>query len=265
MRNWLVIQLAAPLGSFGELAGASRRGGRERPGKGALLGLVGAALGVRRDDVAGQTALAQGYEVAVRTLRSGAILHDFHTVQSLPRPHRAATRRDALSQKHALATSISTREYRQDPLFEAAFAAKPGARWSLEAVRDALKKPVFTVYLGRKSCPLAAPLDPRLVAAPTPIEAFEVAEKARPDDWSTLISPAFPAPQPIEIAIESESDQDMEATTRPRRRRRDQPRDRIGWHFEEREEIVIALPRADSADANARPPNGDADREAETS
>lgn len=245
MRDWLVIQLVAPLGAFGELAGTSMRGGRERPGKAALLGLLGAALGVRRDDADGQRALAMGYEVAVRTLRRGAPLRDFHTVQSLPRPNRAATRRDALAQKHALSTAITYREYRQDPLFEAAFAVKDGARWSLDTLRASLERPVFTLYLGRKSCPLAAPLAPRLVENMAgPIEAFEAAAEKRPDDWSTLVAGAAEAPEAVEIALERESAQLYSSLPRLRARRRDAPRDRTSWHFEERDEIVIALDAA---------------------
>ena len=51
-----------------------------------------------------------------------------------------------------------------------------GARFHLGPVltrlQQALLRPVFALYLGRKSCPLAAPLAPRIVAAPTPQEAL---------------------------------------------------------------------------------------------
>ena len=92
--KFLIMTLIAPMASFGELSGHERRPSRERPGKAAIMGLIGAALGIRRDDKAGQDALAFGYDVAVRVEAPGTVMPDFHTArryrqQGLKNPTRA--------------------------------------------------------------------------------------------------------------------------------------------------------------------------------
>jgi CRISPR system Cascade subunit CasD len=57
-------------------------------------------------------------------------------------------------------TAITLRDYRTGPLFGVAVT---GA--GLEPLAIALNAPVFTLYLGRKSCPLAAPPGARVVQA----------------------------------------------------------------------------------------------------
>ena len=247
MRDWLVIQLAAPLASFGEIAGNVRRGGRERPGKAALMGLIGAALGVRREDATGQTALAEGYDAAVRSWRDGEILQDYHTIQSLPRGRRARSRADALAQRGELATSITLREYRCDVLHEAAFAAREGARWSAAEIAEALLRPVFALWLGRTSCPLGAPLAPRVVSAATPEAAFIAASRLLHADGAASLGLGADE-SPIRLAVEANervvlADRDVTAV-----RRRDVPVDRTTWRFTEREELVYT-PSSETGEA----------------
>ena len=92
--QFLVFQLQAPLAAWGDVAVGEYRGSREHPGASALIGLLGAALGVRRDDEAGHAALRDGYGFAVGTVATGHLLRDYHTAQvpgrsSLTgRPHR---------------------------------------------------------------------------------------------------------------------------------------------------------------------------------
>src|SRR6516225_7569004 len=101
--NWLVVLIAAPLASFSEEPGNTRRGSADRPTRSALLGLAGAALGVERADRARQEALATSFLTATRTLEAGAPLSDFHTFQSLPAARGAvATRADALARRSDL-------------------------------------------------------------------------------------------------------------------------------------------------------------------
>lgn len=240
MRAWLVIQLAAPLASMGELAGNKWRGGRERPGKGALIGLLGVALGVRREDEEGQRALVEGYDVATRTLDAGRILQDYHTFQSLPRGKPASTRADALADRQALETSITVREYRQDVVFEAAFSARGAARWSLTELEEALRAPCFMPYFGRRACPLALPLDPRIVEADGPLQAFDRAALMRPEAWAELVSTG-PAPEPQSAGVEATERERYASLGFQSQRRRDLPVDRGGWHFAEREELVVPI------------------------
>ncbi|HMR71125.1 MAG TPA: type I-E CRISPR-associated protein Cas5/CasD, partial [Rubrivivax sp.] len=116
--QFLVFQLVAPMAAWGDVAVGQYRGSRDAPGESALLGLLAAALGIRRDDEAAHAALRDGYAFAVGTVDPGSLLRDYHTAQ-VPsrgdlkgRPHR--TRRDELAMpKHALNTILSARDYRQ--------------------------------------------------------------------------------------------------------------------------------------------------------
>ena len=168
--QFLVFQLQAALASWGEVAVGEYRGSREYPGASALIGLLGAALGVRRDDEPAHAALRDGYGFAVGVVTAGQLLRDYHTAQvpgrsSLKgRPHQ--TRRDELSvPKHELNTILSTRDYRQNAAWAVAVQALPDAPHALADLMQALREPRFVLYLGRKCCPPAAPLAPQITDA----------------------------------------------------------------------------------------------------
>jgi CRISPR system Cascade subunit CasD len=174
---FLVFQLRAPLASWGEPAVGEYRGSHGYPGESALLGLLGAALGVRREDEAAHAALRQGYGFAVGVQSTGKLLRDYHTAQvpgrvSLKgRPH--ASRRDELRvPKDELNTILSTRDYRQNAACLVAVQPGKEAPYTLDALAEALKKPRFVLYFGRKSCPPAVPLYPQVIEAPSALEAI---------------------------------------------------------------------------------------------
>jgi len=168
--DFLVFQLIAPLAAWGDVAVGQYRGSRDAPGESALVGLLAAALGIRRDDEEAHTGLRDGYAFAVGTIAGGSLLRDYHTAQ-VPsrsdlkgRPHR--TRRDELAvPKHQLNTILSTRDYRQGGEWVIAVQALSAAPHDLAVLERALREPRFVLYLGRKSCPPAAPLAPQVVDA----------------------------------------------------------------------------------------------------
>ncbi|MGB0440277.1 MAG: type I-E CRISPR-associated protein Cas5/CasD [Paracoccaceae bacterium] len=163
MTQWLVFGLSATLASMGDLAGHERRGSLMWPGRSAVIGLMGAALGLRRtDDFTRLDALG----VAVAVFDTGTPLRDFHTVQSVPSAvaKRPQSRPDAIAQAgQRLNTTLTLRDYRAGVLYGVAVS---GAEETLEDVAKALMSPVFHLYLGRKACPLSAPPTPVRVAAP---------------------------------------------------------------------------------------------------
>ena len=73
----LLLRLAAPLQSWGRVKFETRKTNRE-PTKSGVIGLLAAALGLRRDDAAGLARL-NGLHFAVRADREGSLLVDFHT------------------------------------------------------------------------------------------------------------------------------------------------------------------------------------------
>lgn len=175
----LIFQLQGPLSSWGEPAVGEYRPSAEHPSQSAIQGLLAAALGIVRDDDAGQAALLASYRMAVGVLSTGRLLRDYHTAQApsradlKKRPH--ATRRDELAlPKYDLNTILSTRDYRQDASALVALQTCDGAGHTLEQIATALRRPKFSLYLGRKSCPLAAPLHPVLLDAATINDAMTV-------------------------------------------------------------------------------------------
>ena len=77
----LLFRLYGPLASWGEIAVGESRHSANYPSKSAILGLVGAALGIERGDEAQQTSLQNGYQVAVEVFSTGQLLRDYHTAQ----------------------------------------------------------------------------------------------------------------------------------------------------------------------------------------
>ncbi|WP_148862250.1 type I-E CRISPR-associated protein Cas5/CasD [Marinobacter fonticola] len=164
----LVFQLYGPMASWGTPAVGEQRPSSDHPGRSALIGLLAAALGIRRDESAAQEALVGSVRFAVKQVAPGRIIRDFHTVQVPKRDKKAryATRKDEMALSgDRLNTIISRREYRCDGLWYIAVTLTGSSDWSLQDLEAALRRPRFTLYLGRKSCPLAVPLAPRIVQA----------------------------------------------------------------------------------------------------
>ena len=162
----LLFTLYAPMCSLGEIAVGERRMGWARPGRSAVLGLVAAALGVDRGDDDSHRALEEGLYYAVRTDAPGHPFTDYHTTQA-PTAKRGlsfGTRREELAAED-LNTVPSSREWRSDACFTAALWLRPGGTVDLDKIDAALRRPRFTLYLGRKSAPLGLPLDPQIVEA----------------------------------------------------------------------------------------------------
>lgn len=167
MQRFVIFGLTASLGAMGELAGHERRGALPWPGRSAVIGLMGAALGIRRD---GDFSALEALEVTLGLYDSGTPLRDYHTIETVPSAVVKApnSRPEALRAARGRSnTSITLRDYRCGALFGVAVT---GA--GLEALASALNAPVFTLYLGRKSCPLAAPPGARLVEAEGPEQAL---------------------------------------------------------------------------------------------
>jgi CRISPR system Cascade subunit CasD len=164
------------MAAWGEVAVGELRDSAPHPTRSALLGLLAAARGIRREQEAESERLARSLRFAVRLESLGVPLADYHTVQVAPRRRGqvVATRADQLrGARDDLQTILSRREYRCDALYVVAtWQEAPDAAWTLDALAAALEQPVFPLYLGRKSCPPALPLTPRLVDAGSAAEAF---------------------------------------------------------------------------------------------
>ena len=100
----LLLRLAAPLQSWGADSKFETRKTNREPTKSGVIGLLAAALGLRRDDAAGLARL-NGLHFAVRADREGSLLVDFHT----------ANREE--DRKKGKAPYVTYRHYLQDAVF----------------------------------------------------------------------------------------------------------------------------------------------------
>jgi CRISPR system Cascade subunit CasD len=168
MQNILVFRLYGPMAAWGEIAVGEVRRSATYPGRSAILGLISAAIGIMREENDTLSSLYTGYDVAVKVQGVGTLLKDYHTVQVPDSTGKQtyATRRDEIVQgKERLGTILTSREYHCDALCIVALRARPGAPYSIDELRKKLIRPEFVLYLGRKSCPIAAPVHPQIIDA----------------------------------------------------------------------------------------------------
>jgi CRISPR system Cascade subunit CasD len=239
MREHLVFLLHAPLGSMGGVAVGEQRAGFDRPGKSAILGLIAAGLGLDRSDEAAHAALADGYGLGLGEITSGRLLFDYHTAQMPPqrKNRRFATRREELSVDD-VGTILSVREYRTDPAYLVVLWGREAPRWPLGHFVDALKRPHFTLYFGRKACPLGVPLDPRLVEADDPQRAMLQYLTGRTPEQAKLLHDLRLDGAPSILAFDIDGASDRSRTLRIERRR-DALESRRRWQFGLRSEALV--------------------------
>ena len=137
--------------------GAALRPTDMTPTWSAIVGLVSAALGWKRDDDR-IAQFALNYAMAIQVIEAGSRLMDYQTIQSPERSQsdrrRARTRADELS-VDTIHTTITRREYVTGadydflllPVVDAPVIAPP-------EIAHALRNPYFPLYIGRRSCPV---------------------------------------------------------------------------------------------------------------
>lgn len=166
--EYLLFRLYGPLVSWGSIAVGQERPSDAHPSKSALLGLLAAAMGVKRDQETTHQQMAAAYCFAIRVDSAGVMLSDYHTAQVPPERRKTVyyTRRDELN-ADTINTILSSREYRCDALYTIACWVQDNHEppFPLNDLAAGLHKPRFTLYLGRKSCPLALPVQASVIAA----------------------------------------------------------------------------------------------------
>lgn len=151
----LTINLAGPLQAYGNEASFSRRTSYLAPSKSAVLGMIAAALGYRRDD--SRISQLSELQMAVRVDQPGRTMTDFQTVEYDPKRPR----------------SLSYRDYLQDAVFVVAISGDDG---QIDRIHNALHHPKFQPYLGRRSNVPAGPLKTRIFPDQNPVETLKTYE-----------------------------------------------------------------------------------------
>jgi CRISPR system Cascade subunit CasD len=180
MPEFLLIKLHGPMQAWGEHTFEGLRPSANFPTRSGLLGLLGACLGIMRNDRARLQALSDSVGFAVRvdkrrlvkkdgTLRPLRMMKvtDYHTVKNAREDYSGLKSHDTIQ---------TWREYLYDAEFTAAIWKYPGAEISLDDIEKALKTPLFTPYLGRRSCPLARPLLQSRLATTDVVAALKTVE-----------------------------------------------------------------------------------------
>ena len=130
----LLLRLAAPLQSWGSSSKFEIRTTEKMPTKSGVVGMIAAALGLRRNaDLSKLVALTFG----VRADREGEDITDFHMAHS------------------EKSSYVTYRHYLSDAVFLAGLEGEEGFLKELEA---ALQNPRFPLFLGRRSCPPTLPV-----------------------------------------------------------------------------------------------------------
>lgn len=242
MAEILFFQLVAPFASFGTIAVGERRETALYPAHSALAGLLAAALGMERSapEIDGFTA---NLGFAIRVDKVGAPTADYHTAQTPPartgkdKGRGWHSRRDELSGK--VNTILSRRDYCSDCRFTIAVVGRGVSvpETSLAALAQHLRRPLFTLYLGRKSCPLGAPPDPHIIDRGMLVDGFTAYDTVRAQKPSSIGDRLVLDPVFVTHGLVSEAD-----ITR-RQSRRDQVASRAAWRFDLREEYETTVPR----------------------
>ena len=231
----LIFRLYGPMASWGDIAVGERRPSGMRPSKSAIMGLIAAALGVRRHEEDAHTDLTQRYGIAVRLDAPGELLRDYHTTQT-PGTEKGVvyhTRTEETSAQ-GLNTILSQRDYRTDAYCTVAVWVKSdNPPYPLSALMAALQRPKFVLYLGRKSCPPALPLQPRIAQTDTLKSAFE--QMVFNDPVTDLFSNVPHVDYTWEDHPKPGFQPDMSYT------RRDEVSSRRRWQFMERREYYTAV------------------------
>jgi CRISPR system Cascade subunit CasD len=251
MTAFLLATLYAPMASWGDITVGERRTSWDRPSRSAVLGLIGAALGIDRQDQDGHDALDAGYGVAVRVDAPGRVMVDYQTAQTLRqseiRRARPRTRRDMLrhgERVHDLETILSWREVRVDAAYTLGLWARDDARWTLATFADALRAPVFQLYAGRKAHPLAWPLQPEVVEAPTLVTALAIRPAMGGDKcFARLRAPAGAA----SVSCDYDATLDHGLVGGRLEIRRDAAPHRTRWQFAERRVLTGRMSAPDPA------------------
>ncbi|MDE1145775.1 MAG: type I-E CRISPR-associated protein Cas5/CasD [Azospirillaceae bacterium] len=250
-RDFLVFRLQGPMAAWGAVAVGERRPTWDLPSKSAVLGLVAAGLGLTRGDAPGHAALEAGLGFAVRQDAAGRPLRDYHTAQA-PKARRNAqwrTRRDELAgDKDDLNTVLSERLYRLEAAATVALWRRgdAGAAPALPDLAAGLVRPRYTLFLGRKSCPLGRPPRPRTVAADGLLAAFSAYDAAEGAAglhlplWLNRGRPPADAPRDVwfewHAGLAAEESQVLAGDDGQHRQRRDAVADRARWQFTDRRE-----------------------------
>ncbi|WP_314908925.1 type I-E CRISPR-associated protein Cas5/CasD [Oribacterium asaccharolyticum] len=138
MMKTILLKLSGPLQSYGTSSYFQTRYTDYYPSKSAVLGLLAACLGYRRDEEEKLRELST-LKFAVRIDQQGGLLKDYHI---------AITDKEIVEIPQ---TYVTNRYYLEDALFVVALS---GMNELIDTLIEAIKSPYFQPFMGRRSLPV---------------------------------------------------------------------------------------------------------------
>lgn len=190
MQSYLILKLQGAMQAYGGHTYEDYRPSLIFPTHSAVVGLLGACLGLRRQQTEQLNALSDSFDLTVlahaRAVENRHLQKPFKQAATALRPrfvtlHKMTDYHTVLDARRADGGQrddaiVSRREYLCDAEFTLALAGKQPSAYSLNDMVLAVKKPYYTPYLGRRSCPLHRPLFTALVEAETAPQALHTLE-----------------------------------------------------------------------------------------
>ena len=171
MKEFLILKLQGAMQAWGGHTYETFRPSYIFPTRSGIIGLLGACLGIEREEIQKRERLNQSFELTVKVekrkiekenykeKRSEELsinkITDYHTVLD-------GRKVDGKSRDQAI---LSYREYLNDAEFTLILDFKEDADYNLNEIKKAIYKPIFTPFLGRRSCPLHRPLFEKIIRA----------------------------------------------------------------------------------------------------
>jgi CRISPR system Cascade subunit CasD len=178
MPAFLLMRLEGPLMAFGSTAVDHHRPVQAWPAASMLTGLLANALGWHSGDVVALERLQSRLRYAVRIDRVGQPLKDFQTAQ-LRREDKGWTRRGVVEERAGGAEAyalphLCSRDYWADASVLVALRLQDTTEEPTVAqLSQALRFPARPLFLGRKSCLPASPVNLGLVQADDAVAALQ--------------------------------------------------------------------------------------------
>lgn len=205
MRSYLRIRLEAPLMSFGGVAIDNRGVEMPFPAASLVTGLLGNALGYRRDQADRIQRLQDRLRYAVRIDRDGQALQDFQAAELRATDKGWTTRGQPEGRDGGAGTyqgkHLRYRDYGADRKVWIALTLEPADESpTLEELADALNEPARPLFIGRKSCIPAEPLCAGIVDADSAAAALATVEFPADVSRVRLFEPCDSGPDDPEVA-----------------------------------------------------------------
>ncbi|WP_276861539.1 type I-E CRISPR-associated protein Cas5/CasD [Anaerococcus tetradius] len=151
----ILLKLSGPMQAFGTSSNFETRYTDYYPSKSAIVGMLAASLGYRRDDC--RIEKINEIDFAVRVDQKPNLIRDYQIAQKYKTNGTIAR------------NYVTNRYYLEDGIFIVAIGARDEL---IEELYEALNRPYFQVFMGRRSCPPPADFILNLVEE-EPIEALK--------------------------------------------------------------------------------------------